>query len=79
MGGDEFIIVFFGKNKEKVEATWMDIAREFHRFNLSGEKTYELSASHGIAYYEPGMLTTVEEILEVADRTMYEEKISMRG
>ncbi|MBS4218304.1 GGDEF domain-containing protein [Bacillus sp. FJAT-49711] len=79
LGGDEFIIVFFGKNKEKVEEMWGDIKRDFHRFNLSGQKPYKLSASHGFSYYKPGSATTVEEILDAADQTMYEEKTSKRG
>lgn len=78
MGGDEFIIVFFGKNKEKLDETWMNITRDFERFNLSGQRPYELSASHGISYYRPGTLTTVEEILDAADQSMYNEKTSMR-
>jgi diguanylate cyclase (GGDEF)-like protein len=79
MGGDEFIIIFFGKNKAKVEEIWGNIIRDFHSFNLSEQKPYELSASHGLSYYKPGTITTVEEILDAADQTMYEEKISRRG
>ncbi|WP_062109784.1 GGDEF domain-containing protein [Bacillus niameyensis] len=78
-GGDEFIIIFLGKNIEKVEAIWENIKLDFHSFNLSGQKPYELSASHGFSYYKPGTLTTVEEILDKADQTMYEEKILRRG
>ncbi|MFB9826502.1 diguanylate cyclase [Lederbergia wuyishanensis] len=79
LGGDEFIIVFFGKNKEEVEEIWEKIKRDFHSFNLTGQKPFDLSASHGLSYYKPGILTTVDEILEAADQTMYEEKIVGRG
>ncbi|MBS4207107.1 diguanylate cyclase [Bacillus sp. FJAT-50079] len=78
LGGDEFIIIFFGKSKEEAEEIWENIKRDFHRFNLSGQKPYELTASHGFSYYKPGTLTTVEEIIDAADQTMYEEKISRR-
>lgn len=79
LGGDEFIIVFFGKDKEKVEEIWGDITRDFHHFNLLGQKPYKLSASHGFSYYKPGTLTTVEEILDAADQTMYKEKNQDKG
>src|SRR5690606_29349859 len=38
LGGDEFIIIFFGKNKEEVEEIWEEIKRDFHSFNLLGDK-----------------------------------------
>jgi len=79
LGGDEFIIIFFGKTKEKVEEIWENIKRDFRMFNLSGQKPYNLSASHGFSYYKPGTHTTVEEILDEADQTMYEEKVSRQG
>jgi len=79
LGGDEFIIVLLGKNKEEVEEIWEKIKRNLHSFNLSGQKPFDLSASHGLSYYKPGTLTTVDEILDAADQTMYEEKVLRRG
>lgn len=76
LGGDEFIIIFFGKSKEKAEEIWENTKRDFHNFNLSEQKPYKLSASHGFSYYKPGMLTTVEEIIDTADQAMYEEKVA---
>ncbi|MCH1627188.1 GGDEF domain-containing protein [Ferdinandcohnia quinoae] len=46
MGGDEFIIVFSGKDREKVEEIWANIKQEFQSFNQSAQQPYELSASH---------------------------------
>lgn len=78
MGGDEFVIVFLEKGKIEVEKIWREIQEDFHRMNTASQKPYKLSASHGLAAYQPGMPTAVEELLEAADKAMYEEKMSTK-
>ncbi|MDN3017905.1 GGDEF domain-containing protein [Paenibacillus sp. BSR1-1] len=74
LGGDEFIVIFFKKKVENVEEVWADIQYAFHEINVSNQKPYEISASHGYYHYKPGTKVTLEEILESADQEMYKKK-----
>ncbi|WP_050179961.1 sensor domain-containing diguanylate cyclase [Domibacillus robiginosus] len=74
LGGDEFIILFPNQPPEAANRTWAAIRTEFDRANQISQQPYELSASHGICYYHPGMNISLEELLEMADQEMYKEK-----
>ncbi|MGG1679334.1 diguanylate cyclase domain-containing protein [Neobacillus sp. NRS-1170] len=74
LGGDEFIVILFNKKREDVEEVWTDIQSAFHEINVSNQKPYEISASHGYYHYKPGTGVTLEEILELADQEMYKKK-----
>ncbi|WP_223594170.1 GGDEF domain-containing protein [Neobacillus bataviensis] len=74
LGGDEFIVIFLKKKIENVEEVWDDIQYTFHEINLSNQKPYEISASHGYYHYKPGTKVTLEEILKSADQEMYKKK-----
>ncbi|WP_083402395.1 diguanylate cyclase [Bacillus sp. MUM 116] len=73
-GGDEFIILFFKKKLEDAERIWDDIQRNFEAINSLKQKPFPISASHGLYHYKPGDVTTVEKILEIADKEMYKVK-----
>jgi diguanylate cyclase (GGDEF)-like protein len=72
LGGDEFIIIFFEKQMEAVTQFINNIKREFQSLN---DNPYQISASFGLYHYVPGTITTVEEILEIADQEMYKDKL----
>ncbi len=74
MGGDEFIIVFRNRNRSQAENMWAGIKNEFDNRNLQGEFPYNIMASHGLLYYCSGMDIDLEQIIEKADKQMYEEK-----
>jgi diguanylate cyclase (GGDEF)-like protein len=74
MGGDEFIIIFKDKNEVQAELIWDRIKNEFDRRNEQDEFTYNIMASHGLFYYCSGMDINPDQIIDKADKFMYEEK-----
>ncbi|MEH7076654.1 GGDEF domain-containing protein [Neobacillus drentensis] len=73
-GGDEFIIVFFEKNRDAGEELVCSIKRDLEAVNKTSQKPFSISASYGFYHYKPGTVVTLEEILEMADQEMYKEK-----
>lgn len=78
MGGDEFVIIFPGQTPSKANQVWSAIQKEFKRMNQTSQEPFTLSASHGTCYYQSGMNVSVEELLEMADQQMYNEKRESR-
>ncbi len=74
IGGDEFIVVFRQKNKYQAENIWNEIIKQFDESNLQKEFSYQIMASHGIFYFRTGMDINLEQMIEMADKQMYEEK-----
>ncbi len=73
-GGDEFIIVLLGVNKELAEKVWTRIEEEFQNKNSNGEDIYTLSASHGVIYVKIDENIKVLDIIRYADKRMYIDK-----
>ncbi len=78
MGGDEFLIVFIGSNKEASEKIWNRILESYKRINKEENRLYQVSVSHGIVEYEHGKYGHLDEIIKIADDIMYEEKRIMK-
>lgn len=74
IGGDEFIIVFKKKNKKQAENIWEEIIKQFNERNLEEEFPYDITASHGFYYFCTGMDIDLDQMIEKADKQMYEEK-----
>jgi diguanylate cyclase (GGDEF)-like protein/PAS domain S-box-containing protein len=73
IGGDEFVVIPVGSTGDDVEI----ITTRFQNANIHNEKmnrTIKLSASVGIAYYDPDKPCSLEELLIEADRMMYKQK-----
>lgn len=79
MGGDEFIIVFRNKNKSQAEKVWDEFKKHFAESNPPGEILCDITASHGLFYYCSGMDIDLEQIIEKADKRMYEEKQKLKN
>lgn len=78
VGGDEFIIVFSRRNNCQAENVWDEIKRQFDESNIQEEFPYNIMASHGLFYFCTGMDINSEQIIEKADKMMYEEKQRLR-
>lgn len=74
IGGDEFIIVFSKKNSCEAENIWNEIKKQFDVSNIQEEFPYNIMASHGLFYFCTGMDIDLEQMIEKADKMMYEEK-----
>ncbi|MCX5666215.1 MAG: GGDEF domain-containing protein [Candidatus Omnitrophica bacterium] len=78
-GGDEFVIVFSGKNSKEARLTTISLMKNLKRRPfLSGGRIFKLRFSAGIASY-PSDGNEVETILQKADKAMYFSKTHGRG
>jgi diguanylate cyclase (GGDEF)-like protein/PAS domain S-box-containing protein len=78
MGGDEFAIFPIDSTLAGVEAATTRLAQNVASFNESGPTPFKISISTGISYFDPENPTTVEELLMLADKRMYEQKAAKR-
>lgn len=74
-GGDEFIILFEDKSEDEVNEICTTIKHSFVRFNKNKCKPYLINASLGVFTYEPEMNLNIEQIIELADKEMYKDKL----
>ncbi|UCF87238.1 MAG: diguanylate cyclase [Nitrospiraceae bacterium] len=74
IGGDEFVILPVGDSRDSVEMISARLQNVLKQYNEKSLLDYELSLSIGIAYYDPQNPCTVDELLDRADKCMYEEK-----
>ncbi len=73
MGGDEFCVLV--TNPEDSPATLRQrLVEAFGRFNATGIRPYQLSASIGVVRCRASASTTVDELLARADKLMYADK-----
>ncbi len=74
IGGDEFVVFpvgFAGDNAGVIAAR---LQRSLEKYNSRMNRSYNLSFSSGIAFYDPANPCSVDELLLQGDKLMYEEK-----
>ena len=74
IGGDEFIVIYIGIIKEEFFA---NLKRNLFIKGIS--ERLEVSFSLGFSYYIPELETNIEEVLQMSDKNMYKEKISLKN
>lgn len=74
IGGDEFVILPVGTLEDEVEIIKERFRRVLAEFNENEEFSFDLSASIGIACYDPKAPCSLDDLLNQADKSMYEEK-----
>lgn len=74
-GGDEFIILFDSNCESEINKTCFRISKKFDVMNKDGYKPYSINASIGIFSHKPEMNLTLEEIIEIVDKNMYNNKL----
>jgi diguanylate cyclase (GGDEF)-like protein/PAS domain S-box-containing protein len=77
VGGDEFVVLApeAGEHAEVLRAR---LRGAVEAFNAAAERSYRISISVGLCMGVPGDAAALEELVEQADRRMYEDKL-MRG
>ncbi|MDQ3666908.1 MAG: diguanylate cyclase [Acidobacteriota bacterium] len=73
IGGDEFTVVATDSSVNSEEAVTR-LKENLAAYNARKEHAYKLAFSIGVAALEPERMTCFEELLERADRAMYEQK-----
>lgn len=74
-GGDEFLMIGHIKHKEDAPLIFQRLKNKLDAQNFSGNYPYNLSASIGYVVCDPQADPTMDEILNEADKKMYEVKI----
>jgi diguanylate cyclase (GGDEF)-like protein/PAS domain S-box-containing protein len=74
IGGDEFVVIQEGVIGDSVEAITARIQKGIAIHNTRIGRTYKLSLSVGIAYYDPLNPSSLDELLDRSDKLMYEQK-----
>jgi diguanylate cyclase (GGDEF)-like protein/PAS domain S-box-containing protein len=75
LGGDEFAVLLTGTSVPDIENVSISHVQDKLRFyNKQSNLGYELSLSMGVAYCEPDVSCTLDQLLSEADKIMYEKK-----
>ncbi|MCD7947306.1 MAG: diguanylate cyclase [Oscillospiraceae bacterium] len=78
-GGDEFVLLL-DCTQEQAERVMQNIQTKLAEFNATKSRAYPLSFSYGIApFYAMGRDADLEDVIGVADRLMYQNKMAKRG
>jgi diguanylate cyclase (GGDEF)-like protein/PAS domain S-box-containing protein len=78
LGGDEFVGLILESGGETELAVKARVQENLNAHNLQRIRPYRLSFSIGTARYEVTSPCSVEELLEVADREMYRNKLEKK-
>ncbi|MGB8403536.1 MAG: sensor domain-containing diguanylate cyclase [Mycobacterium sp.] len=73
IGGDEFCVLLPGYGAEP-ELLRQRIIGAFDRFNAATARPFQLSASIGLVQTQLGVASTLDELLNRADKLMYDDK-----
>lgn len=77
-GGDEFMILFDNKCEHEIKKTCCSIGERFEALNRDNHKPYFINASIGVCSHKPEMNLTLEQIIEMADKDMYNNKLKRK-
>ncbi len=74
LGGDEFAVMALEVNDSGQDAMLERVRERIKEHNEHSSDPYEISMSVGVSLYDPSHPCTIEELLDRADRLMYQEK-----
>lgn len=74
VGGDEFIAFVIQNSPIDIDAILNRLNTSFALVNKQIDKKYKLNASVGFASYQPAQNSTIDSLISIADKMMYENK-----
>jgi diguanylate cyclase (GGDEF)-like protein len=74
MGGDEFAVIPIGVSGDNVEMIVERFRKKIEEQNRTAKRDYKLSLSIGTAYYDPLNPCSLDQLLTLADKSMYGTK-----
>ncbi|MGB3480024.1 MAG: HD domain-containing phosphohydrolase, partial [bacterium] len=75
IGGDEFAICAIEAMKNSAELLVKRLKKSIYDYNNKHKQDFKLSLSIGTTYYDPENPCSIEELLELADKLMYLQKM----
>jgi diguanylate cyclase (GGDEF)-like protein/PAS domain S-box-containing protein len=76
VGGDEFVIIPVGVTGDDIEIITSRLQKGINDYNSKINRSYKVSLSAGIAFYDPERPCSMDQLLAEADKSMYEQKRS---
>ena len=74
MGGDEFLLIFPDNSLKDASLIRERLNKNLAELNRSLKKPYKIGLCIGLSEYDPDHPLTMDELIRIADRKMYEEK-----
>lgn len=81
IGGDEFVVIVSGDKVSLCKYFVKQFQMEMNRKNTNAllEPWEKISAAVGVAFYQPGVDKSADDVFKRADALMYENKIAMKA
>ncbi|HSW63957.1 MAG TPA: GGDEF domain-containing protein [Dissulfurispiraceae bacterium] len=79
VGGDEFAVLAFESTTGYAEALQSRLLRTVLAHNAKKGRHFDLSMSVGAVIWDPASEQTIEDVLVIADKQMYEEKMQKKA
>ncbi len=79
IGGDEFVVLAIDVAEGRVATISRRLREKIQARNARTGSAYPVSFSLGVARYDPDRPCTLQELLTVADKRMYQEKASKKS
>jgi diguanylate cyclase (GGDEF)-like protein len=76
LGGDEFTVFPLEASDTSASLLISRLTESVQAFNAEGRRPYRLAMSVGVARFEPGSAWTIHDLLDEADRRLYDAKRS---
>ena len=74
LGGDEFVVLALLEEAEDRDSLCARLEEHLAQLNADAGRQYPLALSCGITLHNPFSPTSIEELVDVAERLMYEQK-----
>ncbi len=74
MGGDEFLLIFPDSSSKETSLIRSRLERNLSQLNKRIKKDYQIKFSMGFSEYQPDKPKALDELINIADQRMYEEK-----
>jgi diguanylate cyclase (GGDEF)-like protein/PAS domain S-box-containing protein len=78
IGGDEFVVIPIGNSRDDVEMITERLRQNIENRNAKKDSERRLSISFGTSYYDPESPCSIDELVDQAEKLMYEQKINKR-
>jgi diguanylate cyclase (GGDEF)-like protein len=74
MGGDEFLLIFPDSSLQDASLIKERLNKNLTELNQTLKKPYKIEFSMGLSCYDPDNPQSIDELIRIADKKMYEEK-----
>jgi len=79
MGGDEFLLIFPDSSLKDLPIIKERLNKNLTELNQTLKKPYKIELSMGLSCYDPDNPQSIDELIRIADKKMYEDKKSRKN